>query len=133
MSTKSKAKPMQAEPVLPPLVQKKLVEYIIGFVLSLGLTLTAYALAVGNILEDWGLLYILAALAIVQAIVQLLFFLHLRDESEPRWKLLVFDFMLVIVTILVFGSIWIMNNLHYNMMSPQETDQHIIQDEGIYR
>lgn len=109
------------------------IEYAVGFVLSLVLTLTAYAFVVGNILEDWALVYVLVGLALTQAFVQLLFFLHLRQEAEPRWKLLTFDFMLVVVAILVFGSLWIMNNLDYNMMSPDETNQYIMEDEGIHQ
>jgi cytochrome o ubiquinol oxidase operon protein cyoD len=107
-------------------------EYVAGFVLSLGLTITAYAFVAGGSLGHTALMCILVTLALVQTVVQLLFFLHLRQESEPRWKLLVFDFMLVIVVILVFGSLWIMDNLHYNMMSPEETDQHIMNDEGVH-
>jgi len=108
------------------------VSYCVGFVLSLALTITAYAMVTGKVLEGWPLIYSLTGLALVQMLVQLLFFLHLRHEDEPRWKLLVFDLMLLIVAILVFGSIWIMNNLNYHGHSlPKEgTDQYIIQDEG---
>lgn len=107
--------------------------YIVGFVLSLVLTLTAYSLVIGQVLTGSQLVAALIGLALVQTLVQLLFFLHLRHESAPRWKLLVFDFMLLIVAILVFGSLWIMNNLNYHMMTPQETDNYIMQDEGIKR
>lgn len=106
--------------------------YTIGFILSLVLTLAAYAIVTGKSLDGWPLLYGLTGLALVQLVVQLVFFLHLRHEDEPRWKLLVFDLMLLIVAILLFGSIWIMNNLNYRGHSlPQEgTDQYIITDEG---
>jgi cytochrome o ubiquinol oxidase operon protein cyoD len=108
-------------------------QYVIGFVLSVALTLTAYAFVVGDVLEGWALTYALVSLALIQTLVQLLFFLHLRHEAEPRWKLLVFDFMLVIVAILVFGTLWIMNNLNYHMMSPEQTDTYLMEEEGIRR
>ena len=108
-----------------------IVSYSIGFLLSLFLTFTAYSFVRGQVLTGWQLTGAIIGLALVQVLVQLLFFLHLRHEAEPRWKLLVFDFMLVIVAILVFGTLWIMNNLNYHMLSPQQTDTYIIRDEGI--
>jgi cytochrome o ubiquinol oxidase subunit IV len=108
------------------------ISYTIGFVLSLAFTITAYAMVRGDVLSGWPLLYALTGLALVQTLIQLMFFLHLNHEAEPRWKLLVFDLMLLIVCILVFGSLWIMNNLDYHM-TPQATDQYIIKDEGITR
>jgi cytochrome o ubiquinol oxidase operon protein cyoD len=110
---------------------RQVINYIVGFVLSAGLTLTAYGFAKGHVFSGPALMYCLAGLALVQALVQLLFFLHLRQEAEPRWKLLVFDLMLLIVAILVFGTLWIMNNLNSHTMSPQQTGNYIIQDEGI--
>jgi cytochrome o ubiquinol oxidase operon protein cyoD len=103
---------------------------VAGFVLSTILTLTAYSLVVNGILHDWTLAYAIIGLALLQLIVQLLFFLHLGRENEPRWNLLAFDFTLVVVVIIVIGSIWIMNNLHYNM-TPQEVDQELLVEEGI--
>jgi cytochrome o ubiquinol oxidase operon protein cyoD len=110
-----------------------LISYTVGFVLSLALTIAAYSMVRGEVLTGWPLIYSLTGLALVQTLVQLLFFLHLRHEAEPRWKLLVFDFMLLIIAILVFGSLWIMNNLNYNghNLPTQGTDQYIIKDEGI--
>lgn len=95
--------------------------YGIGFVLSLILTLTAYNLVLYRSTSTW-LVAGLLVMAVVQLIVQLVFFLHLGDEAKPRYKLLSFVFMGGILVIIVVGSIWIMNNLDYNMMnmSPQE-------------
>jgi cytochrome o ubiquinol oxidase operon protein cyoD len=114
-------------------LQTGVVSYLTGFLLSLFLTFSAYALVQSQILTGWLLAAVLVGLALVQVLVQLLFFLHLRHEAEPRWKLLVFDFMLVVVAILVFGTLWIMNNLNYHAMSPQQTDNQIMQDERIQR
>ncbi len=53
------------------------ISYVIGFVLSLALTLTAYSFVTGNILSGWTLTYVLLGLALAQMLIQLLFFLHL--------------------------------------------------------
>ena len=102
-----------------------LTKYIIGFVLSLGLTMVAYFMVVDGLLSGITLILALGALALLQMLVQLIFFLHLGDEVGPRYKLASFVFMAGILLIIVVGSIWIMNNLNYNMMdmSPgQKTD-----------
>lgn len=99
-----------------------LTKYIIGFVLSLVLTGVAFVLVVNEVLSGLALLWALGGLALVQMVVQLIFFLHLGDEAGPRYKLASFAFMVGILLIIVVGSIWIMNNLNYNMMemSPQQ-------------
>ncbi|HEX4774444.1 MAG TPA: cytochrome o ubiquinol oxidase subunit IV [Candidatus Saccharimonadales bacterium] len=105
--------------------------YSLGFGLSLLLTLVAYIFANSHKGSGWALIYVLAALAITQLFVQLVFFLHLGRESKPRWNLTVFAFAAMVVVILAFGSLWIMKNLNYGHQLPaNETPQQIIQDEG---
>jgi cytochrome o ubiquinol oxidase operon protein cyoD len=107
-----------------------LISYIIGFVLSIGLTLIAYYLTVNHISNRSDLVFAIASLALVQLIVQLLFFLHLSQDSRPRWRLVVFGFMVMVVAILVYGSVWIMNNLNYNMQ-PKDLKTYMQQNEGL--
>lgn len=113
--------------------------YIAGFTLSLGLTLAAFMVvwrqvdSEGQIFSESFLLIWVAALAIVQLITQLVFFLHLGRESKPRWNLSVLAFAALVVVILVFGSLWIMTSLRYREgrgVNPQQTEKSIIQDEG---
>ena len=100
--------------------------YVIGFALSVVLTLTAYVLVVQHLLTGKALMAAIVGLAIVQLIVQLFFFLHLHRESKPRWNLVVFMFMLLILLIVVIGSLWIMHNLDYNMMmQPEQMDSYM--------
>ena len=112
--------------------------YVIGFILSLVFTLSAYGLVVVHVNSghrwpgDQVLLPIIIVLALAQFIVQLMYFLHIGTEPRPRWKLLVFGFMTLVVAILVFGSLWIMNNLNYHS-SARSTDTYIIKDEGIHK
>lgn len=93
--------------------------YVAGFVLSVLFTLAAYTLVIRHALTDKLIIGLIVAFALCQFMVQLIFFLHLGKETKPRWKLFVFIFMILIVAILVFGSLWIMSNLNYRM-SPQQ-------------
>ena len=90
--------------------------YVIGFVASLTLTLIAFSLVYFRIISGTELLVAIGILAIIQAIVQLNYFLHLCSEAKPRLRLMTFLFMFLILAIIVGGSIWIMHNLNYNMM-----------------
>jgi cytochrome o ubiquinol oxidase operon protein cyoD len=94
--------------------------YVIGFCMSLILTLSAYLLVSHHSATTTILLVVIVALALVQFMVQIYFFLHLGKETKPRWKLFVFLFMIGVVLILVFGSIWIINNLNTRQTLPQE-------------
>lgn len=108
--------------------------YIIGFGLSLGITIAAYLMVVHRWFSTTALVAGVTALAVLQLVVQLFFFLHLGQETRPRVKLVVFLFMLMVLVIVAGGSLWIMYNLDYNMMhSPSELDQTIMEDEGIRR
>jgi cytochrome o ubiquinol oxidase operon protein cyoD len=110
--------------------------YVLGFGLSLALTLTAYFAVKHHINtrhifpRDNVMIAILAALAVAQLFAQLVFFLHLNRESKPRWNLLVFLFMLMVLVIVVAGSLWIMNNLNYHMSSQQDSQYLKDQESG---
>ncbi len=107
-------------------VRKKITGYCIGFAISLLCTFIAYWIVQQYVTGAQGafayhvIIPMLAILAVSQFVVQLVYFLHLGVESKPRWKQLVFWFMIIIVLIIVVGSIWIMNNLNYNMMPPAD-------------
>lgn len=101
--------------------------YVVGFALSLIITLIAYVIIVNKYFASTNqAILIIATLAIVQLFVQLIFFLHLGRESKPRWNAMALIFAGIVVLVVVFGSLWIMNNLDYNM---KHTDQEIIKDE----
>lgn len=108
--------------------------YTYGFIYSILLTLTAYIVVTHHLFSNTVGLLVIVGLAFAQLIVQLLFFLHLGRETKPRWKLGFFIFTIIIVTIMVGGSLWIMKHLtHYNHLAkPNETSEHfIIRDEGL--
>lgn len=103
--------------------------YVTGFILSVALTLAAYLMVTQHTLSSRLLIGAIVALALVQFLVQMFFFLHLGRETKPRWKLVVLAFMIVIVGILVGGSLWVMNNLNYRM-TPQQINQYLKSQDG---
>lgn len=111
--------------------QGSLMSYTSGFVSSIILTIAAYQLVVNHVLAGWALIFTILGLAVVQLLVQLLYFLHLGRESKPRWNLVVFGFMLLVVVIIAGGSLWIMKNLNYRTMSPAQTKTYLRDHEGL--
>jgi len=109
-----------------------LLAYSSGFVISIFLTLLAFYLVQREVYEGWTLAIAISVLAVGQLLVQLLFFLHLGRENKPRWNLITFLFMLLVVLIVVIGSLWIMKNLDYHNTS-KNIDSHIMDEEMIYR
>ena len=90
--------------------------YLIGFIVSIFLTLAAYLIVIEKLLMGWVLLATVVSLGTIQALLQLVLFLHLGRESHPRRNFMTFLFMLLVGVILVFGSLWIMDYLNYNDM-----------------
>ena len=107
----------------------KLKSYVIGFGLSLLCTYLAYSAAVNHIHNT---AYILVGLAIIQLFVQLFAFLHLNEEGKPHHNLFILSFASLMVIILVFGSLWIMKNLNYNM-SPDQVTNYMFSQEAIQK
>lgn len=103
--------------------------YIAGFIISLVLTILAFGLVWTNSLSSGVLLASVLALAFIQLVVQLFFFLHLGKEKKPRWQLLFFASTFGIVLIIVIASIIIVNNLNYNM-TPQQINSYMNSQEG---
>lgn len=105
--------------------------YVVGFILSIITTLLAYFFVVNHLWPTQALIYVVMFIAVIQLIVQVVFFLHIGRGS--RWKLITFIFTALVVLIVVVGTIWIMDNLNYNMMdmSPLEQHQYMSEHEGI--
>lgn len=96
---------------------KTLQSYVLGFMLCIILTLMAFGLVELRIFSNHSLYVVLTLLAVIQLLVQSLCFLRLNSSKEGRSNLFPFLFTLLIITILVGGSLWIMYNLNYNMMN----------------
>lgn len=95
--------------------KKTLHSYIMGFILSIVLTLIPYILVADHLLNPMVLIAVILVFAFIQLSVQLIFFLHMREESKPRLNLVIFLSFFGIILIVVVASLWIMQHLNYNM------------------
>jgi cytochrome o ubiquinol oxidase operon protein cyoD len=89
---------------------------ILGFILSFLLTFALYRTVDRDHLEGFLLIGSLFGLSFLQTIIQLIFFLHLGTESRPQWLSISFIFTVLVIVIVIGGSLWIINNLNYNLM-----------------
>lgn len=111
--------------------------YIAGFALAIALTVAAfgfvwaYLASDGSLFSRGVLLTLLGMLAAAQLYVQSVFFLHLSAERRLRMTLWSTLFTIMVVLIIVVGSLWIMQNLNYNMM-PDDVSEYIQQEENIH-
>jgi cytochrome o ubiquinol oxidase operon protein cyoD len=102
---------------------------VCGFVFAIGLTLVAYFLVTNHVLTGGLLTVVIMGLAAVQLVVQLVFFLHLGRDKGSRWNVATFYFMLLILLVIVAGSLWIMENLNYNMMmTPEQMNEYMLKE-----
>jgi cytochrome o ubiquinol oxidase operon protein cyoD len=106
--------------------------YVIGFILSLAFTLIPYSMVVNESISGTKLLATIIAIAVVQMIIQVVFFLHLGRERKPRWQLYFLVGTVGGILVVVAGSIIIMNHLYGNM-TPMDASKKLIEDEGIYQ
>lgn len=115
--------------------EPKLTSYITGFVLSVILTLAAYFVvqihvnSEHSIISHAILIPTILALAVVQLVIQLIFFLHLGSRSGGRTQLAIFIATIMLVLLIVIGSIWIMDHLNYNM-TPDQVNQYMQDQQG---
>ncbi|MCX7122545.1 MAG: cytochrome o ubiquinol oxidase subunit IV [Gammaproteobacteria bacterium] len=95
-----------------------LASYLIGFVISVVLTIISFNLVMHHHFSSIDLYTSIALLAVLLLFVQSIFFLRLNAKaSYDKWNLVVFFFTIFIICLVVSGSLWIMYNLNYNMVS----------------
>lgn len=91
--------------------------YNTGFILAVILTVIPFALVMYPTgLSKATTLLLIFGFAIVQTVVQLVYFLHMSRESEGGWNLASFVFTLVILLIVVGLSLWIIWSMNAHMM-----------------
>ena len=99
-----------------------LIVYTIGLALAVILTATSFWAANTSLLWPPGVPLGLAALAITQIGIHLVFFLHVTSGPDSTNNVLALAFGVLIVALVIAGSLWIMTNLNANMM-PQGLTQ----------
>jgi cytochrome o ubiquinol oxidase subunit IV len=100
--------------------------YTIGLALAVILTATSFWVANTSLLWALGIPIGLVVLAIAQMGVHLVFFLHITTGPDNTNNVLALAFGVLIVTLVVVGSLWIMSNLNDGMMpSPELMNLHM--------
>ena len=90
--------------------------YSVGLAFALLLTGASFMVSQTNLLWAPGVPAGLAVLAIAQMGVHLVFFLHISTGPDNTNNVLALAFGVLIVTLVIAGSLWIMANLNANMM-----------------
>ncbi|SHF65880.1 cytochrome o ubiquinol oxidase operon protein cyoD [Lampropedia hyalina DSM 16112] len=92
-------------------------DYVIGFVLSVILTVIPFWLVMADVLDSktatvgWIL-----GLGLVQMLVHMVYFLHMNPRSEGGWIVIAMVFTVITIAIAFVGSMWVMSHLEDNMM-----------------
>lgn len=90
--------------------------YVTGFLLSVILTAIPFWLVMAKVLPTGPTSVIILALAGIQMVVHVIYFLHLDTKAEGGWNFLALMFTAILLFILLSGSIWVMYHMNENMM-----------------
>ncbi len=96
--------------------------YMIGFVLSVILTAIPFALVMTGALAKDTTIVIILAMAVVQILVHMVYFLHMNMKVEGGWSMLALIFTIVFVVVTLAGSIWVLYHVNANMMPMMPAD-----------
>jgi cytochrome o ubiquinol oxidase subunit IV len=98
--------------------------YLTGFGLSVVLTAIPFWLVMtGALGNSQATVLTIMALALVQIVVHMVFFLHMNASSEGGWTMMALIFTLTLVVIALTGSLWVMYHLNANMMPMHDMSQ----------
>jgi cytochrome o ubiquinol oxidase operon protein cyoD len=106
----------QAPGVGDPEHSGSLATYTAGLGFALLLTGASFMVSQTDLLWPPGVPAGLAVLAIAQMGVHLVFFLHIGTGPDNTNNVLALAFGVLVVTLIVSGSLWIMAHLNANMM-----------------
>jgi cytochrome o ubiquinol oxidase subunit IV len=97
---------------------------LIGFGASVVLTAIPFWLVMTGVLVDKQLTaLVIMALAAVQVVVHMVYFLHMNTRSEGGWTMMALIFTIIMVVIALTGSLWVMHHLTTNMMPMHDMGQ----------
>lgn len=82
--------------------------YVIGFILSIILTIIPLMLVVNHVLPVGPLVVTIMGMAVLQFLIQLFFFMHVREGDGPKYNVMALALGVVFVITIVGGSMWVM-------------------------
>lgn len=95
--------------------KRELRSYCIGITLALALTLASFGAVAFKLVSGGLALTLLSALAVLQIIVHLRFFLHIDLQKSHRDDLQLILFTGLILFLMVGGTVWILLAQHARM------------------
>lgn len=86
--------------------------YLIGYLISIVLTIIPLVVVLNDMFDKTVNMVIILVMALLQFVVQLFFFMHIREgePGKPKWNVMGLILGLLFVLTIVVGSIWIMMN-----------------------
>ena len=94
--------------------------YVIGLALAACLTVASFWVLHTQLIWAPGIGMALAVLAVAQMGVHLVFFLHITTGPDNTNNVLALAFGVLIVSLVVIGSLWIMANLNHHHLPMHE-------------
>lgn len=94
-------------------------KYMVGFILAIILTLASFIPVMQGMLDNWAVstkVIYLIGMAVIQMVVQIVFFLHLNEGPDAKWLVGSMWFGALCVVIIIGGTWWAISHLNYNMM-----------------
>ena len=101
-------------------VAAKVRSYVIGLVLATLLSVASFWALKTTLIWQPGIGMALAVFAVAQMGVHLVFFLHITTGPDNTNNVLALAFGVLIVTLVVAGSLWIMTHLDHHYMPTDE-------------
>ena len=90
--------------------------YLTGYFLALVLTIVPFALVWSGWFNSGTTISIIVVAALIQICVHLYYFLHIDLRTTPKENLLALAFAGVLIFLMVGGTLWIIIDLHYQML-----------------
>lgn len=95
--------------------RSQLMVYGLGLLLASALTVAAFVLPSTGLVYPPALPAALMVMAVAQMGVHLVFFLHITTGADNTNNILALAFGVLIVSLVMAGSLWIMAHLNHNM------------------
>ncbi|MDC3415008.1 cytochrome o ubiquinol oxidase subunit IV [Terrihalobacillus insolitus] len=90
-------------------IQKDFNAYVIGFSLSIILTIIPLVLVLNDMLDKTMLIVVILLAASFQFLVQIYYFMHLKENKNRGYILITLAVGIIIAVTVVGGSAWVMN------------------------
>ncbi|MFZ0499517.1 MAG: cytochrome o ubiquinol oxidase subunit IV [Steroidobacteraceae bacterium] len=103
-------------PAEAPTLRSELRGYLIGLALAVLLTAASFWALDEHVIYGPGIVMALIVFGLAQVGVHLVFFLHLTTSPDNTNNALALAFGVLIVSLIFFGSIWVMYHMNQNMI-----------------